>query len=90
MMKRTILLILSSMMLLSCLKDLGNYEYHELLEPEISGLEERIVLKEDRHLHLAPELGGEEFTSGNYTFEWKAVSKEGAVTLLADTPALEE
>ena len=89
-MKRTILLILSSLMLLSCLKDLGNYEYHELMEPEISGLDERIVLKEDRHLHLAPGLGGEEFTSEKYTFEWKAISKEGVETLLAETPVLDK
>ena len=88
-MKKILLLVLSGFMMLSCLKDLGNYEYHELLEPEISGIADTLVLKENRHLSLLPSLGAEEFAEDDFDFEWKVFSKEGQSLVLAETLALD-
>lgn len=76
---------------MACAEDLGNYDYHDLLEPEITGLDENISVLTHSRLQLTPDLGENEFTDENYAFEWKAIAKNVTeeVTVLADTRALD-
>lgn len=62
----------------ACSADKGNYDYVDLNEPVVSGIEDRSVLTFSR-LVIEPdvEFGGE--SSAAYCFEWKAVDRNGAV-----------
>lgn len=68
------------LVLASCSGDKGNYDYVELEEPRISGIEDMSVLTHSR-LQLSPDLGGKEFPAEDYSFEWKVIDKN------AGTPA---
>ena len=81
-MKRLTIILASVLAMTSCLKDLGNYYYHDLVEPEISGIDQTITLSPDRMIDLEPKLGDNEFPDEAYSFEWMAVSKTGVKTVL--------
>lgn len=65
-----------SCLLLSCSQDLGNYDYVDLHEPQITGVEDHSVLMFSR-LVSDPQLGSDLFAEPDYSFEWKAVDRNG-------------
>lgn len=65
-----------ALILLSCSQDKGNYDYVDLDEPVITGLEDCSVLSFSR-LVLSPELGEGDFSSGDYSYEWKVLDQNG-------------
>lgn len=76
--------------LCSCSLDLGNYDYKELNNITISGVDDNInVLVYDR-LTLNPVLEHDVATE-NYTFEWKAISNDEnqEVTIIGEDLALD-
>lgn len=62
----------------SCAKDLGNYNYHTLLSPTVTGIDTRIDARKNERLQLAPNIEGEGFDASNCRFEWKAISVNDA------------
>ena len=72
--------------LASCAGDLGNYDYHELHEPVITGVEADLSVLTHSTLELHPDLGGD-FPESDYTFQWRALSQNDnpTMTLLAET-----
>ena len=88
--KRTVA-ALAALLLASCAGDLGNYDYHALTEPVITGIDSEISVLTHARLELRPDLGEHEFPEDKYAFEWRAVSQNDnpAMTLLAETRDLE-
>ena len=77
--------------LFSCSEDLGNYDYHELTEPEITGVEAKMSVLTFERLQLTPDLGSHDFSAERYGFEWKAVATDGSdeVTVLGTARELD-
>lgn len=65
-------------LLFSCAEDLGNYNYHDLTEPEISGIDAEISVLTYKKLQLTPDLGSQEFSADRYDFEWKVIATDGS------------
>ena len=63
-------------LLTACSQDKGNYDYVELKEPVISGLEDRNVLTFSM-LSITPDLGEGEYPDSEYEFEWTVLDNEG-------------
>jgi len=64
----------------SCAEDLGNYDYRELASPVVTGIGNKIPVRKFERLQLTPEIGGEQFTEENYSFEWKVIPQADADT----------
>lgn len=77
-MKRYLYILLTATLLLSCSGDKGNYDYVQLKEPEITGLQDCNVLTFSR-LQLNPILGEYDFSSDEYSFEWKVLDNNGGL-----------
>lgn len=60
-----------------CSQDKGNYVYHELLEPHITGLSDMSVLTFS-DLVVIPDLGEGDFNNGEYSFEWTVVNQNSS------------
>lgn len=58
----------------SCSQDKGNYDYVDLKEPVISGLQDQSVLTFST-LSIVPDFGDGDFETGDYLFEWKVVDR---------------
>lgn len=71
-MRKIIHILTSVLILVSCSQDMGNYDYVDLKEPVITGLQDQSVLTFSR-LELKPVLGPEEFPDEEYDFEWKVL-----------------
>lgn len=76
MMKRYLQIFMMLVLAAACSQDKGNYDYAELKEPVISGIEDMSVLTLSR-LVLSPELGDEDFPEDEYAFEWKVLDNNG-------------
>ena len=61
----------------SCSQDLGNYDYIDLEEPVVSGLEDQEVFTLSR-LKLAPKIEGGDFVDTDYTFEWMVLDQNSS------------
>lgn len=87
---KRLLYMVSAALLAACANDLGNYDYHDLSEPEITGVESDLSVLTFSRLQLTPELGGD-FPDSRYSFEWRALSLSDApaVTVLAQTRNLD-
>lgn len=72
------ILFLTSVVLsfFSCASDEGNYDYRDLNELSVSGLSDAQVLTYDR-LEFSPSLGDKSLAEDAYTYEWKAVDRNG-------------
>ena len=70
-MKKYIYSLAALLILMSCSQDLGNYEYEDLAEPVIIGLEDQSVLSFSR-LSISPVVELKD-SADKYSFEWKAV-----------------
>ena len=68
-------IIFSLIILISCSRDMGNYEYHDLYDPKISSLEDISALT-FTHLSVKPSFA-DDFNPENYVFEWKAIDDSG-------------
>lgn len=77
MMRRIIYISVLVLAALSCSPDKGNYDYVDLKEPVIAGLQDQSVLTLSR-LRLTPDLGEETFPEGEYSFEWKVIDQSAA------------
>lgn len=73
-MRKTIYIIMMVLIAASCSQDKGNYDYVDLNEPQISGLQDQNVLTFSR-LVLVPDLGDGDFSGEDYSFEWKAIDR---------------
>ncbi|MBR0321377.1 MAG: hypothetical protein IIX08_03200, partial [Bacteroidales bacterium] len=71
-----ITVLLVALTALACSGDLGNYDYVQLDEPLIEGVEDRSVLMFSR-LTMTPQLGAETFKEPDYSFEWKVIDSNG-------------
>lgn len=74
-MKRLSIWVLAFAAVCACSRDLGNYEYTDLTEPKISGIEDCSVLTFS-DLDIYPEFD-EGFDESLYSFEWKVVNING-------------
>lgn len=60
--------------MLACSGDKGNYDYVDLEEPMVKGLED-VHLMTFSELAISPEFSDDRFLTDDYSFEWKAVDK---------------
>lgn len=65
----------------ACANDLGNYDYRELTEPDITGVEGNISVLTYARLQLTPGLGSDEFTDDRYSFEWRTLAQSADQTV---------
>lgn len=65
-------------LVMSCSRDIGNYDYRDLDEPQITGFEDRSVLMFSR-LVMTPGLGSDRFSGQDYSHEWKVVNRNADV-----------
>lgn len=81
----------ATLALASCAGDLGNYDYHELTEPVITGIANDISVLTHERLELRPDLGSHDFPDEAYAFEWRALSQNDnpTMTQLAQTRNLD-
>ena len=63
--------------LAACSQDKGNYDYVDLKEPQIAGFEDMSVQTFSR-LQIIPDLGKEDFPTGEYSFEWKVLNQNAS------------
>lgn len=90
MIRKLIYILIAALLCASCANDLGNYDYRDLTEPEITGVESDLAVLTFARLQLTPELGGD-FPDDRYSFEWRALSQNDrpTVTELARTRDLD-
>lgn len=83
---------LSAILLAGCSQDEGNYDYHSLNEPNITGVPESISVLSRADLDLNPEMGDNITDLDAYTYEWKAINKYGdnEVTVLGTEKHLKQ
>lgn len=76
----------------ACSQDEGNYDYHSLNEPNITGVPENISVLTHDIIDLDPSMGDNITDLDAYTYEWKAINKSGdnEVTVLAEQKHLQQ
>ncbi len=74
--KAAVVLMLA-LMFAACSQDQGNYDYHELNEPNITGVEESYSVLIHDVLDLNPSLGDNITDLDAYTYEWKVINNSG-------------
>lgn len=74
--KRLLFCLLSTFMLAACVEDKGNYDYHDLTEIQVSGIDDAISVLTNEQLQLTPTLNPDETTEGQYSYEWKVITKD--------------
>ena len=72
-----ILLLASLVFVGACSQDQGNYDYIDLDEPAISGIEDMEVFTLSR-LQLTPQIEGGDFSSDKYAYEWMVLNQNTA------------
>ena len=65
----------------ACANDLGNYDYRDLTEPDITGIEANISVLTHARLQLTPDLGGNDFPDDRYSFEWRTLARSADETV---------
>ena len=65
------------LLITACSQDKGNYDYVDLNEPVVTGLEDVTVLT-FAQLTVAPDIAGGEYPDSEYTFEWKALDNNSS------------
>lgn len=71
-----IYLVLCLLVLTACADDKGNYDYHDLIEPEISGIESELSVLVYDKLVLYPDLGPNALSETYYSYEWKVINQD--------------
>lgn len=74
-----ILLLSISILAISCYDDEGNYDYKDINEVGISGLEEKYSVARFENFNLVPELTYSQASgnTANYTYKWQAYQRSG-------------
>ncbi len=88
--KKILYVSLLSLGMVACAEDKGNYDYHELVEPEISGIEDKSVLTYEQ-LRFTPDLGIAAKPESQYEYEWKVVNQDedNEVTVIGNSRNLD-
>lgn len=83
--------LLLSLLIIACAEDMGNYDYHDLIEPEISGVKENPSVLVYDQLQLTPDLGENAKSDDQYDFEWKVINQDESseVTVIGNTRNLD-
>ena len=78
--------LMMATMLAGCSQDEGNYDYHSLNEPTITGVPENISVLTHANIDLDPNLGDNITDLDAYNYEWKVINKSGdnEVTVLSN------
>ena len=81
-----------AMLMSGCSQDEGNYDYHSLNEPTITGVPENISVLTLSTIDLDPSMGDNITDLDAYTYEWKAINKSGdnEVTILGTEKHLQQ
>lgn len=81
-----------AMLMSGCSQDEGNYDYHSLNEPNITGVPENISVLTLSTINLDPSMGDNITDLDAYTYEWKAINKSGdnEVTILGTEKHLQQ
>lgn len=89
--KKIIYVSLFSLGAMACVEDKGNYDYHELAELEISGVEDNLSVLTYEHLRLNPDLGVAARPEDQYEYEWKVINQDESneVTLIGENRNLD-
>ena len=74
-MNRLLIWFLAFAVFCACSRDLGNYTYTDLDEPDISGIEDCRVMTLS-YLRISPSFD-DDFDESLYTFEWTAIDRNG-------------
>lgn len=75
-MKRIVLTLLCATAVLSCSGDLGNYDYKDLAEPAVTGIESRYERLNQERLVISPTISGG-LSEDEYDYEWKVIDNNG-------------
>ena len=78
--------LMMATMLAGCSQDEGNYDYHSLNEPTITGVPENISVLTHANIDLDPNLGDNITDLDAYNYEWKVINKSGdnEITVLSN------
>lgn len=68
---------LAALLMACCDGDKGNYDYHELNEPVITGVADSMSVLIHSTLSLDPSLGENITDTSAYTFQWRAINRDG-------------
>lgn len=87
-----VIAVLMGLLTAGCSQDEGNYDYHSLNEPDITGLPDKISVLIHDELSLDPSLGDNITDADAYTYEWKVINNAGdnEVTTLSNDKHLRE
>lgn len=69
--------LMMATMMAGCSQDEGNYDYHSLNEPTITGVPETISVLTHANIDLDPNLGDNITNLDAYNYEWKVINKSG-------------
>lgn len=61
---------------MACTEDKGNYDYRNLTELEISGVDDNISVLTHNRLQLTPDFGTSALPDDRYEFEWKVINQD--------------
>jgi len=75
-MRKIIYILMAVCLAVACSQDKGNYEYVDLKEPSITGLQDQSVLTLST-LSMDAGVAEEEFPDEEYSFEWKVIDQNG-------------
>ncbi len=81
-----LLLLVQALFLWSCSQDKGNYDYHPLNEPDITGVDETLSVLIHDMIDLDPSMGDHITNLEAYDYEWKVINNadEYEETVLAN------
>lgn len=66
-----------AMLFMGCSQDEGNYDYHSLNEPNITGVPESMSVLTHANIDLDPSMGDNITDLDAYDYEWKVINKAG-------------
>ena len=89
---KTTAVCLLAFILAACSQDEGNYDYHDLNEPDITGLEEYYSVLIHDILDINPSMGDNITDLDAYDYEWKVINNSGDYeeTVLANERHLQQ
>ena len=69
-------ILVAGFLLVACTEDKGNYDYRNLTELEISGVDDNISVLTHNRLQLTPDFGTSALPDDRYEFEWKVINQD--------------
>lgn len=71
-----ITLVVTCCLAASCAQDLGNYDYHDLAKPVVTGIDAEYHKLAGESLTIVPEIAGG-LAETDYSYEWKVIDNNG-------------